>query len=673
MPRHRNKTTALWILIVVVFAPCAVAADNLIPVGAAKLDVTPRAPVVLAGYGGRAGPYEGIDNRLWVRAMAIGDAKPVVIIAIDNCGVPRNVTERLAKRLSEHGIAGSRMIIAATHTHNAPSLTGYAPILWQGRTSEAEDRATADYTTFAVEKMEEAALKAIANRKPMTLQWARGRVAFGGNRRTLSNQRWTGFGFQRSAPVDHSLPVIAARDADGTVRVVWANYACHCTTVGSRNFVGGDWAGSANASMEKAFPKAVTLTTIGCGADIGPQPSGNQQIADRHGQAIADEVQRLLADSPNTLRSSPVATRKRVQLPLADPKSAEHWRDQLKASGFHHQLAKFILKHHEETGAIPSEVDYPVSVWKFGDELALVFLAGEVVVDYSVRLNHELDWRRLWLTAWANEMPGYIPSKRVLAEGGYEADFSQVYYGQPGRYAEGVEDIVVAAVKELVGPSFIADEAQQPAPFHVLPSNEPKVFAELAKSTSKGLPKEKQAVLERLRTLLPDATAGVEQIDPSGGEATEWYNFAGDFTVRQFIRQRNADEQLSWRTPKIRANAKPLTLCFSGGVGWESEPKTNGFLLLLPNTTIPFDVTREPARWASKDGKAELVYWPTWTSNVDSAGFFVLLWNEPKLDDASRVQFSVRSLGSGSKRWFAVDVEQKTETRLKQLRAALLK
>ncbi len=84
----------------------------------------------------------------------------------------------------------------------------------------------------------------------------------------------------------------------------------------------------------------------------------------------------------------------------------------------------------------------------------MVFLAGEVVVDYAVRLKRELDWSRLWINAWANDMPGYIPSRRVLEEGGYEADFSQVYYEQPGRYDPGVEDKLVQAVRELVGEPF---------------------------------------------------------------------------------------------------------------------------------------------------------------------------------------------------------------------------
>jgi len=41
---------------------------------------------------------------------------------------------------------------------------------------------------------------------------------------------------------------------------------------------------------------------------------------------------------------------------------------------------------------------------------------------------------------------GYIPSERILKEGGYEADGSTFYYGLPGRFAAGLEDPIVGEV-----------------------------------------------------------------------------------------------------------------------------------------------------------------------------------------------------------------------------------
>ena len=138
-----------------------------------------------------------------------------------------------------------------------------------------------------------------------------------------------------------------------------------------------------------------------------------------------------------------------TKLPLVKPLPRKHWESQKSLGGFQGELANAMLNEIESLGKISSVVEYPIHSWKVGDQLAMVFLAGEVVVDYSVRLNAELDWKRLWISAWSNDMPGYIPSKRVLKEGGYEAEFSQVYYGLPGPYLPEVEDTVVNAVTEI--------------------------------------------------------------------------------------------------------------------------------------------------------------------------------------------------------------------------------
>ena len=98
-------------------------------VGVAKVDVTPTEPVMLAGYGGRNKPFQEIDTKLWARALVIGERSPFVFIVLDNCGVPETVIKRIALRLEKQHITQSNLLVAATHTHNAPSLSGYAPIV----------------------------------------------------------------------------------------------------------------------------------------------------------------------------------------------------------------------------------------------------------------------------------------------------------------------------------------------------------------------------------------------------------------------------------------------------------------------------------------------------------------------------------------------------------------
>src|SRR5262245_31559134 len=91
----------------------------------------------------------------------------------------------------------------------------------------------------------------------------------------------------------------------------------------------------------------------------------------------------------------------------------------------------------------------------------MVFLSGEVFVDYSLRLKKELDSTRLWINAYSNDAPAYIPSERVLKEGGYEGGGAMVYYDLPAPFAAGLEDKIVGAVHAQLDNSFKAHDKKQ--------------------------------------------------------------------------------------------------------------------------------------------------------------------------------------------------------------------
>ena len=107
----------------------------------------------------------------------------------------------------------------------------------------------------------------------------------------------------------------------------------------------------------------------------------------------------------------------RIDLPLAPLPPREHWESlavKPSAVGYHAQVQLAALDRGEK---LPVKVDYPVEAWIFGDSLAMVFLAGEVVVDYSLRLKRELDASRLWITAYANDTPCLHPVQRIPKKG----------------------------------------------------------------------------------------------------------------------------------------------------------------------------------------------------------------------------------------------------------------
>ncbi|MCA9014758.1 MAG: hypothetical protein KDA77_05430, partial [Planctomycetaceae bacterium] len=122
----------------------------------------------------------------------------------------------------------------------------------------------------------------------------------------------------------------------------------------------------------------------------------------------------------------------------------EHTRPQVR------QHAKNMLAIIKTAGELPETYPAPVQVWKFGNQLTMIFLGGEVVVDYALRLKKEVKSDAVWVTAYANDVFGYVASERMRAEGGYEYVFSMIYYNQPGPWAKGTEEILIRRIHELV-------------------------------------------------------------------------------------------------------------------------------------------------------------------------------------------------------------------------------
>jgi putative membrane-bound dehydrogenase-like protein len=443
------------ILLLVGFVVGTNAADQLVRVGAAKVDITPSYPIRLQGYAARKTEATNAAQRIFAKALAIGDKEPALFLTVDNCGVQGTMVDDLAKRLQKDGVKPERITLCSSHTHSAPAVNGFAPNLYV-QDLPPEDQGHIDrYTKELADKLEQVARAALKDRRPGKLAWSQGEVRFAKNRRT------------EGGPVDHALPVLRVTDADGRIRAIIANYACHCTTLGGGfNQFHGDWAGYAQEFIERDHTGAVALISIGCGADSNPSPRGTLEHARQYGEELAREVKNLLGRTFIPLPGTIECRARQIQLPFQKHFTRAEWEERAKQPGIVGYHAKKNLQRLDRGETLPSTLPYRVHTWNFGDDLAMVFLAGEVVVDYSLRLKKEFDATRLWVTAYANDVPCYIPSPRILQEGGYEAEGSLWYYDRPARLAPESEELIIKTVHELLPKKLVHDpkKAEMPPP-----------------------------------------------------------------------------------------------------------------------------------------------------------------------------------------------------------------
>jgi hypothetical protein len=207
-----------------------------------------------------------------------------------------------------------------------------------------------------------------------------------------------------------------------------------------------------------AHAGATVLVTIGCGADANPGLPRGLPGVPVHGEKVARETARLLAGPLRALGPVTTANFRRIELTFDHPVTREEL-ERRRVKGARVQTAYTatkLLERLDQGKTLPSTVPYPVQTWQFGRDLAMVFLGGEVVSEYSLRLKRELDASRLWVHAYANHVPCYIPSARMFPEGGYEVEGSMDYYGWPTRLARTTEDQIVGEVRSLLPPEMAA-------------------------------------------------------------------------------------------------------------------------------------------------------------------------------------------------------------------------
>jgi hypothetical protein len=421
--------------------------------GVAVQTITPDAPMWLAGYASRTKPAEGKLTELYVKALALEDPDGgrLVLVTSDLVGLPRDLSEAVAAEVKKRtGLPRERLMLTCSHTHCGPVLRGSLSDMYD--MPEDEAKKIGPYTDKLQGWMVDVVVRALDGLKPAKLDCGKGTARFAVNRRKPTDK-----GIVNDAnpdgPVDHDVPVLRVTSPDGELRAVVFGYACHNTTLQFFQW-SGDYAGFAQKDLEEKHPGAVALFWAGCGGDANPLPRSKVELCEKYGRELADAVEGVLAGDLAPIDGPAAARYATISLPFGDlPDRGQLAADLLSKQYAVRKRAERLLKTLDDGAKIDDHYRYyPVQVWRLGDEVVWVALGGEAVVDYSLRLKKELGGGRaaVWATAYANDVMAYIPSARVLKEGGYEADSSMVYYGLPAKWSPAIEDAIVDEVKALV-------------------------------------------------------------------------------------------------------------------------------------------------------------------------------------------------------------------------------
>ena len=431
----------------------ACAADDALDwkAGVATVSITPSQPMWMAGYASRTKPSDGVLSELHAKALVVEDSAGTraVIVTTDLIGIPRPLRQQVASAIeTRHKLNPAGLLLNCSHTHCSPVVRDDLEMSVMYPLDAEQRQRVEAYFVELRDKLMGVIDLAIEDLKPAKLSYSHARCSVAMNRRLPTKD-----GFQNSpypdGPVDHDVPVLRVESPEGKLRAIAFGYACHNTTTALMQF-NADYAGFAQTELEKAHPGATALFVMGCGGDQNPYPRGQIDWAITHGKTLSTAVEAALLPQPKPLRGPFKFEYKEIDLPFEQMTHDELTARRNSKDLFVKRRAEALLAEHAKQGKIRESYPYPVQVLQFGGDLTMVTLGGEVVIDYALRLKRDLGPTPVWVAGYSNDVMAYIPSERVLKEGGYEGGGAMNFTNLPGPWRAGVEDLIINATRDIV-------------------------------------------------------------------------------------------------------------------------------------------------------------------------------------------------------------------------------
>lgn len=415
--------------------------------GAARINITPDKPIWQGGYASREHVSDGKLTELWAKALVIQDAngKKAVFVTMDLIGISKSMSKIIKSRLKNlYDLSDDEVILNTSHTHSGPALVGNLQDIYP------MDRKQWDDVKQYCDSLENKVVKVIGiafNKiHPVKIYSGNGVTRFQVNRRNNSEQNMVSLS-ELKGPNDHAVPVLKIVGKNDKLEAVIFGYACHGTVLSGYK-ISGDYMGFAQIELEKSYPEAIAMFFQGAAGDQNPLPRRSVALAKQYGKELAGAVERVLEEKMTILTPELKTAYAEIQLPLKSPPGEKELLKKSKTlSGYEQRWAKRLLDNIRKGGKMERNYSYPIEVWKLGTQL-LFAMGGEPTIEYSIELK-QLFGQDVFVLGYSNDVMAYIPSARILKEGGYEGDDSQRVYGLPSRWNHGVEESVLQGMVNL--------------------------------------------------------------------------------------------------------------------------------------------------------------------------------------------------------------------------------
>jgi len=407
----RNPIAALIVLMLLLgpVSPAAEPTADVLHAGLATIDITPKKPVTLSGYGGRKGLSKGVHDPLSARIVAFeNNGKRLVLVSTDLIGFYGGTAEHFRSAiLTKFKLQPSELFLTAIHTHSAPTLT---------IDKDKGHENNLKYTNTLKDKLIKVIAQALDSTAPVRIGAGIGYSPVGSNRREV---RLDGSGWPKGeairlgrnpyGPTDKQVLVAKLAKADGTPLATLFDYATHATAMGPKNYIiSGDVLGLAEQFVENILgPDLIAPAFAGASGDIDPWyrvlPEFNTEAGwipepVLLGTLLGEEVVHVYRDIEETTATGKIET---AFITMALPKKPDD------DSGEKPARAK------DQTASLN------IAAARVG-EITFVGFGCEMCTEIGMAIKAASPCKHTFVITHCNGAAGYLPTKEMYKEGGYE-------------------------------------------------------------------------------------------------------------------------------------------------------------------------------------------------------------------------------------------------------------
>lgn len=426
----------------------------MITFGTAKEIITPNIKTSLMGMGDVFGiPFTKINDDIYVRTLVLKDKdeNTVVLCTFDLLFHDNSLTDRLREYVGQkYGVPYKNLHVNYSHTHYAPAVKGY------DITYHKEE-----YENFVFERTCASVDRAFLNTCKGTVKFAKVEGDWNISRRKMVDGKCL-FAPNPDGERDPYIYMLKFEDEEGKLRGILMNFACHPSNIlhNLGTIISSEYPGRLCQKIEAEFYGCGALFVQGFGADSklkkGVKNGEFLQITFKE----CDEVASSMASSvKETIMNESVweklnvnlgCTVFKLELPL-EPYPLRYYQNEQKINTENGcELLKtdadYVIENYDK---LPEVLTLDCAVIKINEKFYIYIMPGEPGINIQTVLREDNPDIKLLCFGY-NDSIAYVPSDKMIKEGGYEAEESILEYRLKGKIKPGVDKIYKDSLKDAI-------------------------------------------------------------------------------------------------------------------------------------------------------------------------------------------------------------------------------